>query len=133
MEKASSLNKYHYNLLLKTYARALRNNSTKAEIHLWSYVLRAKTMLGYTFNRQRPVLNYIADFMCKELMLIIEVDGYIHEFEEVRQRDIKRTKFLESVGFTILRFSNYEVLNNIEDVSKIIEEWILAKEKNNNK
>ncbi|MCW3076617.1 MAG: hypothetical protein JWO32_1226, partial [Bacteroidetes bacterium] len=54
-----------------------RSQMTKSEVCLWKYAFRAKQM-GYTFNRQQPVLNYIADFMCNELKLIIEVDGYTH-------------------------------------------------------
>ena len=55
---------------------------TKAEACLWKYVLKARQLKGFQFRRQRPVLNYIADFMCKELMLIIEVDGITHHDEE---------------------------------------------------
>ena len=60
---------------------------TKAEACLWRYVLRARKMKGYSFRRQRPVLHYIADFMCKELKLIIEVDGITHQFEETIKYD----------------------------------------------
>ena len=56
---------------------------TKAEACLWKYVLRAGKMKSFQFRRQRPVLNYIADFMCKELMLIIEVDGITDSWEDV--------------------------------------------------
>ena len=68
-----------YHKDLKEIARKLRNDSTPAEIRLWTKLLRSKQMKGYQFLRQRPVLNYIADFMCKELRLIIEVDGESHE------------------------------------------------------
>lgn len=64
-----------YNKSLQPFANKLRKEMTKAEVCLWKYVLRAGQMNGYKFRRQRPVLNYIADFMCKELRLIIEVDG----------------------------------------------------------
>ena len=74
---------HNYNKNLQPYANRLRKEMTKAEACLWKYVLRAGTMKGFQFRRQRPVLNYIADFMCKELMLIIEVDGITHHFEEV--------------------------------------------------
>lgn len=94
---------------------------TKAEACLWKYALRAKQM-GYTFNRQRPVLNYIADFMCKELKLIIEVDGGIHSMEEVAKNDIIRQQQLELVGFKVIRFKNEEVLKEINNVR----EYILA-------
>ena len=74
------------------------------------YVLRASKMKGFQFRRQRPVHRYIADFMCKELMLIIEVDGSIHRLEEVMKNDEERQKVLEEAGFTVLRFTNEEVL-----------------------
>jgi very-short-patch-repair endonuclease len=61
-----------YNKRNKQVARMLRSNMTKAEACLWKYALRARQMKGYKFRRQRPVLNYVADFMCKELNLIIE-------------------------------------------------------------
>jgi len=100
---------------------------TKAEACLWKYVLRASKMKSYGFRRQRPVLNYIADFMCKELMLIIEVDGSIHELEDVRKNDEQRQRALEEAGFTVLRFTNEEVLTNIQFVSSFLEDWIEKK------
>jgi very-short-patch-repair endonuclease len=128
-EKAGPLNNYHYNRSLKILARNLRNNSTKAEIYLWNDVLKGGYLKNYKFLRQRPVLNYIADFMCQELMLIIEVDGETHEIEEVAQKDLKKTTDLENVGFTVLRFSDWEVLNRIWDVAEILMKWIEWKEK----
>ncbi len=81
-------------------------------------------MKGYTFRRQRPVLHYIADFMCIELMLIIEVDGQTHDWEETVTKDKVRQQELEQAGFTILRFTNMEVLSDIKNVSLKIESWI---------
>ena len=81
-------------------------------------------MQGYQFNRQRPVLDYIADFMCKELSLIIEVDGITHEDEEVVKKDAFRQQQLQNAGFSVLRFSDDEVLNNINNVHQTIETWI---------
>ncbi len=129
MEKASPENKYHYNEKLIPLARKLRKNMTKAEACLWKYVLKGRTMKGYTFNRQRPVLNYIADFMCRELLLIIEVDGKTHDFDDVQEKDLKRDKALQETGFTVLHFSDWEVLNDIMEVASIIGEWIVEKEK----
>ena len=97
---------------------------TKAEACLWKYVLKAGQMMGYQFRRQRPVLHYIADFMCKELMLIIEVDGLTHQFEETRIKDEKKDRDLTEAGFTVHRFTDEEVLTNIHAVSSFIEEWI---------
>ena len=84
-------------------------------------------MKGFQFRRQRPVLIYIADFMCKELMLIIEVDGSIHLLEEVMKNDEIRQKALEAAGFTVLRFTNDEVLKNIQSVYSYLEDWIEKK------
>jgi very-short-patch-repair endonuclease len=88
---------------------------TKAEACLWKFVLSSKKT-GYTFNRQRPVLNFIADFMCKELKLIIEIDGYSHFLDEVITKDNKKQKALEELGFAVIRFTDSEVLNQIERV-----------------
>lgn len=113
----------YYNKDLKEFARQLRNNSTKAEIRLWAEVLRGKKT-GYSFLRQRPVLNYIADFMCNNLQLIIELDGFSHNFEEQWKRDIQRQKELENAGFKILRFADDDVMNDLENVESEIMHWI---------
>ena len=114
-----SNNHNYYNKILKPYASENRKQMTKTEACLWKYALRAKQM-GYTFNRQRPVLNYIADFMCKELKLIIEVDGGIHSMEDVAKKDIIRQQHLELVGFKVIRFKNEEVLKEINNVREHI-------------
>ncbi len=88
----------YYNPKLKEIARQLRKNSTLGEVLLWKK-LKGKQMLGYDFHRQKPIDNYIADFFCKILMLIIEIDGGSHDFEEVQLNDIKRQKKLEELGF----------------------------------
>lgn len=118
---------HHYNKELQPYANRLRKEMTKAEACLWKYVLRAEKMKGFQFRRQRPVLNYIADFMCKELMLVIEVDGITHHFEEVIKKDNIRQKVLETAGFTVIRFTDDEVLNNIDAVYNYLEDWIEKK------
>ena len=93
---------------------------TKAEACLWKFVLRAGMMKGYGFRRQRPVLRFIADFMCKELFLVIEVDGITHQFEETIKKDKKKQQELEDAGFTVIRFTDNEVLKNIESVRQQI-------------
>ena len=80
MEKASKKNNFHYNKNLQKFANEHRKRMTKGEACLWKYVLRNRKMKGYQFRRQRPVLNFIADFICLDLLLIIEVDGISHEF-----------------------------------------------------
>ncbi|NBC64326.1 MAG: DUF559 domain-containing protein [Bacteroidetes bacterium] len=112
-----------YNKNLKELAHKLRNDSTKSEIRLWAELLRGK-QTGYTFLRQRPVLNYIADFLCKDLKLIIELDGYSHEFEQQWKKDKERQNELEEAGFKILRFTDDEVMNDLRNVESEIMYWI---------
>ena len=100
------------NKSLNHFARKNRYNMTKAEVFLWKFVLRA-SYTGYIFRRQRPVLNYIADFMCLELKLIIEVDGYTHLSEEAKVKDKIRQTILEQHGFKVIRFTDGEVLKNL--------------------
>jgi len=124
MDKASKSNNYHYNLSLNTLAKSNRANMTKSAACMWKYVLGQKQMLGYQFRRERPILNYIADFVCLEIMLIIEVDGITHDTDEAHRRDEIRDQKLKEIGFTTLRFSSWEVLNKITDVQIIITQWI---------
>jgi very-short-patch-repair endonuclease len=120
-----------YNKELKHLASKLRKEMTKAESCLWKYVLRARMMKGYPFRRQRPVLNYIADFMCKELNLIIEVDGISHDHAEQILHDKIRQQKLEKAGFTVLRFEDEDVLHHINQVKEKIEDWIEEFEERN--
>ncbi|MCC6684110.1 MAG: endonuclease domain-containing protein [Bacteroidia bacterium] len=115
---------HHYNKKLKPFATQNRKESTKAEIRLWCELLRNKQMMGHNFLRQRPIENYIADFFCKKLKLIIECDGYSHQLDEVAERDEQRTKRLTELGYHVIRFSDNEVMNNIENVKRTIEGWI---------
>ena len=126
---ATKSNNFHYNKNLKDFARELRNDGTKAEACLWKYVLKASKLSGYKFRRQRPVLNYIADFMCMELLLIIEVDGITHWDEEVMKNDEIRQKKLEDIGFTVIRFTDEEVLHDIENVERVLVGFIEVFEK----
>jgi len=96
---------------------------TKAEASLWKYVLRSRKT-GYSFTRQRPVLSFIVDFMCKELNLVIEVDGITHLEKEVIEKDEIKQQKLEEAGFHVLRFTDELVLNRIDVVAQEIEEYI---------
>lgn len=116
-----------YNKNLQPYANRLRKEMTKSEACLWKYVLKAKQLRGYQFRRQRPLGNYIADFVCMELMLIIEVDGLTHHWDETILKDKKKQTDLEAMGFTVLRFTDDEVLNNIKIVHDYLENWIESK------
>lgn len=105
------------------FSRELRNYSTHAEVLLWNE-LKAGKMRGYQFNRQKPLLNYIADFYCKRLSLVIEVDGITHTYEGSYDRDIKRQKELEGIGLAFLRFDDLDVKEKMGDVLRSIEEFI---------
>ncbi len=111
-----------YNKSLQPFANKLRKEMTKAEACLWKYVLRAGQMKGYSFRRQRPVLKYIADFMCKEIQLVIEVDGITHDTKQAQDR--RKTEELERAGFLVLRFTDEEVLTNIGGVASKIEQTV---------
>ena len=94
---------------------------TIGEALLWKE-LRAKKMMGYDFDRQRPILNYIVDFYCKDLQLAIEIDGGSHDdkFEE----DTKRQKELEEAGIHFLRFEERFVRNDMKNTLYSIRNWI---------
>ena len=81
-------------------------------------------MMGFPFLRQRPIDNYIADFFCKELKLIIETDGISHSWEGAAERDQRRTDRLAALGYTVLRFDDEDVMKNIDYVRETIEQWI---------
>ena len=86
-------------------------------------------MYGYDFHRQKPIDNYIIDFFCHELMLAIEVDGYSHELIEVFNKDGKKEKRLNELGVTVMRYSDYQVLKDTENVLRSIESYIVEFEK----
>lgn len=102
------------NPLIFAKAKQLRNNLTDAEIILWEY-LRTKP-LGYKFRRQHPIQQFIADFYCHPLQLIIEADGEIHQKIENKISDEERDRSLSSSGIKIIRFPNKEIFNSMETV-----------------
>jgi very-short-patch-repair endonuclease len=115
--------KIYYNPILKHRSQNLRNNSTLSEILLWQQ-LKGRKMKGYQFMRQKPINNYIVDFYCSKLKLVIEVDGESHLLDGAQEKDEKRQKKLESLGLHFLRFDDIAVKQNIESVILSIEEWI---------
>jgi very-short-patch-repair endonuclease len=112
-----------YNKNLKHFSRKLRNNSTLGEILLWKQ-LRAGSMKGYTFNRQKPLNNFIVDFYCKPLKLVIEVDGGYHFEEEQKTKDEERQHALQAMGLNFLRFHDEEIRKDMNVVLKTIEMYI---------
>lgn len=104
----------HYNKALRDRSRALRNASiSKAEKFLWKRLLSRK-QLGVGFKRQRPIGNYIVDFFAAEVQMIIEIDGSSHltrgEYDSIRH------EWLKGQGYTIIRFSEKDVLNDFDSV-----------------
>ncbi|MBP3750080.1 MAG: endonuclease domain-containing protein [Prevotella sp.] len=100
--------------LLREFAKKNKQYPTEAEKMLWEYI--RSEQLWFKFNRQHIVGDYIVDFICLEKGLVIEVDGGYHSEYEQIQRDECRTEHLEDMGLKVIRFSNEEVLNNIEGV-----------------
>ncbi len=108
-----------YNRNLKQYSRQLRENMTDAERRLWVKI-RMKQLKGYQFYRQKPVGDYIVDFFCPRAKLVIEIDGSQHFSDETSQYDRVRDEYMSSLGLRVLRFTNTEVLGNIEGVVESI-------------
>jgi very-short-patch-repair endonuclease len=104
-----------YNKNLKQLSRNLRKNMTDAEKLLWSK-MRGKQLKGLQFYRQKIIGNYIADFYCPKSKLVIEVDGGQHYSDEGKEKDSIRDDYMKGAGLTIIRFSDREVLNNIDVV-----------------
>lgn len=110
--------KIHNIRVLSDRRKTLRKNQTPQEEKLWWY-LKDKRM-GCKFRRQHSVGGYILDFICKEKKLIIEVDGGIHLKFEAIEYDKVRDNFFKELDYKILRFSNYEIEENIKEVIKKI-------------
>jgi len=103
----------------KEQRKYLRNNMTQAEVILWSE-LKGRKVLGYKFRRQHGIGNYIVDFYCPKLNLAIEIDGESHYTQKGKEHDNARSNYLEKLGISILRFSNPQVKQNLDNVvSKI--------------
>jgi very-short-patch-repair endonuclease len=111
-----------YNQNLKEISKNLRKRLTEAEKHLWSR-LKLKH-LGCVFYRQKPIGNYIVDFYCNQAKLAVEIDGDYHLYQETAGNDKLRDEYMNSLGLTILRFSNKEVLENTDKVVKKIKEHL---------
>jgi very-short-patch-repair endonuclease len=103
-------------------ARRLRSNQTDAETALWNRI-RNRQIDGHKFVRQTPIDNYICDFVCRERLLIIEVDGGQHNESAA---DAVRDHRLNGVGYRVLRFWNNDVLGNIDGVLEVIQTALAA-------
>jgi cobalamin-dependent methionine synthase I len=105
--------------LLKEFSLKHRSNPTQAEDILWN-LIKTKQLDGYKFRRQHIVGQYIADLVCLDRRLIVEIDGLIHELPENKESDLVRTEQLERLGFKILRVTNEQVINQPEETLKLI-------------
>jgi len=103
-------------------ARELRKNMTEAEKKLWLH-LRKKKLMGLKFRKQHPIDTFIADFYCHECRLVIEVDGAIHNSKEANNYDSARNAEMERFGINILRFSNDQVMKQINLVINTIKDF----------
>jgi very-short-patch-repair endonuclease len=119
-----------YNPRLKEFAKKLRKAMTFSEVKVWNE-LKNGQLMGYDFDRQRPIGNYIVDFYCKDLLLALEIDGITHQDERVMFKDGIRQKELEMLGVTFLRFEALLCVNKVEAVVKEIGRWIAEYEKQN--
>ena len=106
----------------KQRRQELRNNMTEPEKRLWG-ILR-NSQLGVKFRRQHGIGHYIVDFYCHDLQLIIEVDGESHFFEDAQAYDKIRDKFMLELGLTTIRFSNHEVMTNIDGICQLIQQAV---------
>ena len=111
-----------YNRNLKYLARELRKNSTLSEVLLWEQI-KGKA-LGVEFHRQVPILDYIVDFYCHEIMMAIEVDGISHDHPEKFKEDKNRQKRIESLGVTFVRIDDVDVKNKLPDVVRYLEDFV---------
>ena len=111
-----------YNKNLTALARENRKNPTSAEAKIWREVLRMRQLAQYKFLRQKPIGGYIVDFYCSELQLVIEIDGDSHA--ETAEYDLERTRFLNALGLQVIRYTNNEVLGNIDGIYENLSQWI---------
>ena len=112
----------NYTEKAQLYAKELRNNATEQERKLWQYL--RKSQLGYKFRRQQPIGDYIADFFCPELGLIIELDGGQHNEQAKIDYDKQRDAFLQKCGYRVVRFWNNDIDKNIEGVIEYLKNYI---------
>ncbi|MDE2854012.1 MAG: DUF559 domain-containing protein [Chloroflexota bacterium] len=108
---------------IKARARNMRKQPTLAERVLWKK-LRNKQVKGYRFRRQHTIDRFIVDFYCRQARLVIEVDGAVHGTTEAIEYDHGRQVFLENRGLNVLRFSNAQVINDLDAVLQCIEDYL---------
>src|SRR5688500_14523068 len=102
----------------RSRAKSLRRTMTRAETLLWRY-LKAHRIDGLGIRRQVPIGRYIADFVCHQARIVLELDGETHDFEPRQMLDQRRDAWFASQGFAVLRFTNDDVMKNLEGVATI--------------
>ena len=107
----------------KPLSQKLRSTQTDAERKLWQRINRDQ-LLGFRFNRQKPLLSYIVDFYCLKAKLVIELDGSQHYEPDYQEKDRLRDAELNSLGFTVMRFDNHSVMTNIDGVMEAIYQYL---------
>ena len=112
-----------YSRDLKPLSQKLRSTQTDAERKLWQRINRDQ-LLGFRFNRQKPLLSYIVDFYCLKVKLVIELDGSQHYEPDYQEKDRLRDAELNSLGFTVMRFDNHSVMTNIDGVMEAIYQYL---------
>lgn len=113
--------KLPYNPNLKEKARELRKAGNLSEVLLWDH-LKQKKMLGFDFTRQQVIGDYIVDFYCPKLRLVIEIDGESHDFKG--EYDEEKDRYLQSLGLTVLHFKDKDIKHSLNEVLIQIEGWI---------
>ncbi|WP_233353589.1 endonuclease domain-containing protein [Hellea balneolensis] len=103
----------------RKHVSTLRRNLTTAEAKLWQD-LRSRRLQGYKFRRQHPIEDYVADFVCLSVKLVIEIDGATHSTNEELAYDAQRTEVLEGLGWRVIRFTNDEVYGDVDGVIEAI-------------
>ncbi|MDZ7808217.1 MAG: DUF559 domain-containing protein [Gracilimonas sp.] len=111
-----------YNRKLKYLARELRNNSTLSEVLLWEQI-KGKS-LGVEFHRQVPILDYIVDFYCHEIMMAIEIDGVSHDYPEKFTNDKVRQERIEELGVRFVRVNDVEVKESLPNVILYLDDFV---------
>jgi len=114
-----------FNSDLKVFSRELRNHMTQAERLLW-YRLKNDQLQGLRFYRQKIIGNYIVDFYCHQAKVVIELDGGQHYLEDKQPKDEIRDKFLNDQGLRVLRFSNMDILKNLDGVIQAIATGVIV-------
>ncbi|WP_436913022.1 endonuclease domain-containing protein [Acinetobacter schindleri] len=100
---------------LLIFAKSMRHTATDAEHLMWQ-ILRAKRFMNLKFRRQHVIAPYIVDFYCHDIGLVVELDGSQHGMEETKEYDAERTKFLEALNLTVVRYWNHDVLRRMDVV-----------------